>query len=70
MGKTRKYYVVWQGLHPGVYNNWEDCKEQVEGQSGAKYKAFESREAAEEAFANGYESYIQKNPTRRWSLKR
>ena len=63
MGKTRKYYVVWQGLHPGVYNNWEDCKEQVEGQSGAKYKAFESREAAEEAFANGYESYIQKNPT-------
>ena len=50
MGKTRKYYVVWQGIHPGVYNNWEDCKEQVEGQSGAKYKAFESREAAEEAF--------------------
>ena len=39
--------MVWQGLHPGVYNNWEDCKEQVEGQSGAKYKAFESREAAE-----------------------
>ena len=65
MAKTRKYYVVWQGQHPGVYNNWDDCKEQVEGYSDAKYKAFESREAAEEAYANGYEQYIQKNPTPR-----
>ena len=42
-----KHYVVWKGLNPGIYDNWADCKTQVEGQAGAKYKAFETREEAE-----------------------
>ncbi|MDD4514711.1 ribonuclease H family protein, partial [Massilibacteroides sp.] len=55
----RKYYVVWKGLNPGVYDNWEECKMQVEGQEGAKYKSFETREEAVAALENGYGDYIK-----------
>ena len=33
-----KFYVVWKGLNPGIYDNWAECKAQVDGQEGAKYK--------------------------------
>ena len=39
-----KYYVVWKGITPGVYDNWGECKAQVDGQDGAKYKSFETKE--------------------------
>lgn len=45
-----KYYVVWEGRHPGVYDNWEDCQEQVNGFPGAKYRAFKDRTEAVMAF--------------------
>ena len=54
-----KYYVVWKGLNPGVYDNWAECKMQVEGQEGAKYKSFETREEAVEAFEKGYTHYLR-----------
>lgn len=54
-----KYYVVWKGRNPGIFDNWVECKMQVEGQEGAKYKAFENRELAFEAFEKGYEGYIK-----------
>ena len=56
----KKYYVVWKGLNPGVYETWEACEAQVRGQSGAKYKAFETREEAVEALETGYERYLRK----------
>ncbi len=56
----KKYYVVWKGLNPGVYETWEACEAQVHGQSGAKYKAFETREEAVEALEAGYERYLRK----------
>ena len=34
-----KFYVVWKGLNPGIYDNWAECKAQVDGQEGAKYKS-------------------------------
>ncbi len=52
-----KYYVVWHGRRPGIYNSWEECKEQVEGFSGAKYKSFETLEQAKEALEKGYEAF-------------
>jgi len=55
-----KFYVVWKGLNPGIYDNWAECKAQVDGQEGAKYKSFESRQEAVEAFEKGHESYIKK----------
>lgn len=55
-----KFYVVWKGLNPGVYDNWEDCKKQVEGQEGAKYKSFSSRQEAVDALEKGYAYHLKK----------
>lgn len=46
----RKYYVVWEGRHPGVYEDWEDALEQIENFPGAKYKGYVSQEEAVSAF--------------------
>lgn len=37
--KGPKYYVVWAGHDTGVFDSWEECKLQVEGFNGARYKA-------------------------------
>ncbi|MDR1645722.1 MAG: viroplasmin family protein [Tannerellaceae bacterium] len=55
-----KYYVVWKGLNPGIYDSWEACRLQVEGQENAKYKSFLSREEAVEAFEKGHRGYLRK----------
>lgn len=55
-----KHYVVWNGVNPGIYDNWAECKIQVDGQEGAKYKAFDTREEAAEAFEKGYIHYLKK----------
>jgi ribonuclease HI len=54
-----KYYVVWKGVMPGIYTSWAACKEQVEGQAGAKYKSFDTQEEATNAFEKGYEHYLR-----------
>ncbi len=51
-----KFYVVWKGLKPGIYDNWTDCQLQIKGFSGASFKGFPSRPAAEAAFASGPEN--------------
>lgn len=51
----RKYYVVWQGLSPGIYDSWEECQAQVEGFAGARYKSFPDIESATAAFRGSYE---------------
>lgn len=42
----KKYYAVQKGVVPGVYGTWDECKAQVDGFSGAKYKSFTSEEEA------------------------
>ena len=54
MAKKQKYYVVWEGNNPGVYDNWTDCQLQIKSYPGAKYKAFTSREEAVEAFRGNF----------------
>lgn len=49
----RKFYVVWDGRAPGVYDSWEECEDQVKGYPGARYKAFGSQSDAVAAFRNG-----------------
>lgn len=49
MGK-RKFYVVWVGREPGIYEDWDDCWAQVDGFPGAKYKSFTDQTAATIAF--------------------
>ena len=45
----QKYYVVWKGANPGVFNSWTDCQLQIKGYEGALYKSFESFEEAKVA---------------------
>ena len=53
---ARKFYVVWEGRHPGVYEDWADAQDQVENFPGAKFKSFSSQEAAVKAFRSYLES--------------
>lgn len=48
-----KFYVVWQGREPGVYDNWSDCEEQILNFPGAKYKSYSSAAEAADAFRRG-----------------
>lgn len=57
MGNKKKYYVVWKGKHPGIYDSWEKCKAEIEGFKNAEYKAFESRTQAELAYDSNYAAY-------------
>ncbi len=48
---NKKFYVVWQGRVPGIYEDWPSAKAQIDGFENARYKGFLTREEAEEAFA-------------------
>lgn len=51
MSKSKKkYYVVWVGAKPGVYETWDDARAQIAGFQGAKYKSFTSKVEAESAY--------------------
>lgn len=52
----QKFYVVWAGRQPGVYDNWSDCEEQVLNFPGAKYKGFASAAEAAKAFRGNDDS--------------
>ena len=41
-----KFYAVKEGRSNGVFGSWAECKKQVDGYSGAKYKSFKSMEEA------------------------
>ena len=56
----QKFYVVWEGVTPGVYTSWTDCQLQIKGYEGAKYKSFDTREEAERALATSPYAYIGK----------
>jgi ribonuclease HI len=53
-----KYYVVWKGKNPGVYETWEECREQIEGVPDAIYKSFRDKTIAFRAISEGWERYI------------
>jgi ribonuclease HI len=55
---NKKYYVVWRGRVPGVYETWAECEVQTNLFKGASFKSFISKEEAETAFKNGKEKKI------------
>ncbi|CAL2058150.1 ribonuclease H family protein [Tenacibaculum sp. 190524A05c] len=57
MAKKKKYYVVWKGKKPGIYNSWDKCKEQINGFEGAQYKSFASESEAKLAFKKTFNDY-------------
>ena len=58
----KKYYVVWKGHQVGVFDNWEDCKKQVEGFPAPEYKSFPNWEMAKYAFEKGSKEFLIKKP--------
>jgi ribonuclease HI len=55
----KKWYVVWKGIEPGVYETWPECKQQIDGFEGARYKSFETQIQAVEAFRSDFRKYIE-----------
>ena len=45
---AKKYYAVKKGKVTGVFKSWGECRNAVEGYSGARYKGFSTLEEAEE----------------------
>ena len=59
MSKSKnKYYVVWVGLKPGIYDSWPSCQAQIKGYPSAKYKGFKTKKEAEIAFQDTAVNYI------------
>jgi ribonuclease HI len=56
----KKYYVVWKGLEPGVYDLWSESKKQIDGFEGALYKSFATKEEAVKAFHSDPSAYFRK----------
>lgn len=52
-----KFYGVKVGRVPGVYDNWDACKAQVSGFSGAEYKSFSDKSDAR-AYVDGKEQTV------------
>ncbi|USN56544.1 MAG: RNase H1/viroplasmin domain-containing protein [Candidatus Peribacteria bacterium] len=65
-----KRYVVRKGKKTGIFTTWDECKAAVHGYAGAQYKSYETRAAAEQAFASSYSSQItQKTKDHRLATK-
>ena len=61
----KKFYVVWRGVNPGIYSNWDQCKAQVFGFEKARYKSFSTLEEAEKAFAENPWKHLNSKQTNR-----
>lgn len=68
---SKKYYAVKKGKITGVFNSWDECRDAVEGVSGARYKGFASMEEAlgylgisEGDSAEEMDVYVQKDDRR------
>ena len=59
MAKEQKFYVVWRGKQPGIYDNWTDCHAQIHGFTGALYRSFKTKDAAATAFHKGLSGYSE-----------
>ncbi|RDY29464.1 RNase H [Romboutsia weinsteinii] len=57
----KKFYAVRKGKKVGIYETWNECKEQVNGFSGAEYKSFPTHEEAKE-YVHGTKLVTIKNP--------
>ena len=56
-----QFFVVWDGKEPGIYRSWEECKRQIHGYAGAKYKGFATEAEAIQAMTSPCWDYIGKN---------
>ena len=59
MAKKQKYYVVWEGNTPGIYDSWTKCQLQIKGYPNAKYKSFKTLNEAQIAFQGHYQDFYE-----------
>lgn len=57
---AKKYYAVKQGKKTGIFTNWDECKQNVHGYPGAKYKSFTNKIEAENYLNGIQEDEIEK----------
>lgn len=60
MASKKKWYVVWVGANPGIYDTWDDAKAQITGFPKARYKGFSSVAEAQKAFRSSPDKYAPK----------
>lgn len=58
MTEKRKFYVVWEGRAPGIYDTWEEAKAQIDGFPGARYKSFADQHDATVAFRGNPKDHV------------
>lgn len=61
---AKKYYTVWEGVNPGVYDSWTDCQLQIKNYKGALYKSFATLEEAEVALNSPAHHYLHPSEKR------
>jgi ribonuclease HI len=54
----KKFYVVWVGAKPGIYQTWDECQKQVIGFKDSKYKSYPTKIEAEKAFLEPFQKNI------------
>lgn len=54
----KRFYVVWNGLVPGVYHTWDECQAQINGVKQALYKSFATLAEAQRAYSESPYKYI------------
>lgn len=50
---SKRFYVVWKGREPGVYDDFNDAMAQVDDYPGALFKSYASSAEAAEAYRSG-----------------
>ena len=57
---SKKFYVIWKGVKTGIFTTWPEVQQHTAGRSDAQYMGFESKSAAEQAFATSYTKALMK----------
>ena len=52
MATQKKYYGVRNGRTPGVFDNWNNCKQQIDKFPNAIFKSFPTEQEAQDYFQN------------------
>lgn len=67
---SKKFYVVWKGAKTGIFTSWPEVQQHTVGRSDAQYMGFESKQAAEEAFASTYTKALMQRSLKNGGAKK
>ncbi|CAJ0552933.1 Ff.00g010110.m01.CDS01 [Fusarium sp. VM40] len=68
MENATKFYAVKTGRKPGVYLNYDDCKAQTTGFSGAAFKSFKTRKEAQDYIEGKVTSSAANGPAKFYAV--